>query len=353
MPKIDAPKSLSLRDALDFCNTLSELNETESYVIDFGKTRAVEPCGMLMVSIELGELVGRLGESSISLQKFRHMGYAAHMGFFKAFGFDFGKSPGEAPGGKNYIPLTILSTGAIKREALESYREVGDVVEHRAKRLSGMLIGSDEGESFETLAYSIREIIRNVVEHADAEQFGLCGQYWPTKKKAEIAIVDRGRGLRASLESNPHISPDSNKAALNYALMPAVSGVAFKGARQPNRNSPWVNSGFGLYMTNRICRNGGNFFICSGDAGMMLTTAGQGKRYFKTSHLGTAVRMTINTDRRETLSESLQKYRAEGYELQSKYREAVEINPSAASLMLSQDFDVTLWDKFVSKLKRG
>lgn len=121
--------------------------------------------------------------------------------------------------------------------------------------------------------------------------------------------------------------------------MPAVSGKAFKGAKQVNKGSPWVNSGFGLYMTNRICRNGGNFLICSGDTGMLLTGGKGGKRYFPASLNGTAVRMTIMTNQLPNLREALARYRDDGYEIQRKYREIVSIDPSSASLMLSEDFD--------------
>jgi hypothetical protein len=115
--------------------------------------------------------------------------------------------------------------------------------------LSETLAGADDGEVFETLSYSIREIMRNAVEHAQVERFGVCAQYWPTKGKAEVAIVDRSIGLRESIMASPHIDASTDKSAINYALMPAVSGKAFKGARRLEKRGPWTNSGFGLYLT--------------------------------------------------------------------------------------------------------
>ena len=350
MKTTKAPNALSLRSSLEFCKILQSLDVEIEHAIDFATTGSVEPCGMLMVSSELQRLQTRCN-LKVDFENYRHMTYAGHMGFFKAFSHEYGKWPGEANGGNNYIPLTILDTGQIRKEAIETLREEGDVVEERSKQLASTLIGDDTGEVFETLAYSIREIIRNVVEHSGASQIGLCGQYWPSKGRAEIAIIDRGRGLGAALAPNPHIDASTDKQAINWALMPAISGVAFEGAKKPNRDSPWVNSGFGLYMTNRICRNGGNFFISSGDTGMLLTASGEGKRYFSTSHKGTVVRMIIDTNQRDSLQNSLERYRNEGYEIQQKYKEVVRIDPSAASLMLSKDFDVTLWDKLLSKLK--
>lgn len=101
--------------------------------------------------------------------------------------------------------------------------------------------------------------------------------------------------------------------------MPAVSGTAFKGARRQPKG-PWANSGFGLYMTNRICRNGGTFFIASGDTGILLTSRGEGKRVFPAQFNGTAVRMVIRTKQLLELDKALEMYRADGYAIQKKYR---------------------------------
>jgi len=240
-----------------------------------------------------------------------------------------------------------------EREAASAGHDVGDEIESQSKRLSETLVGASEGDVFETLSYSVREIMRNVVEHAHVDRFAICAQYWPTKGRAEVAIVDRGIGLQQSLRPNPHIDASSDKSAINYALMPAVSGKAFKGARRLVKRGPWTNSGFGLYMTNRICRNGGNFFIASGDTGMLLTSGKDGKRYIPTTLNGTAVRLNIRTKNLDSLRDALARYRAEGFEIQQKYREIVSIDPSSASLMLSQDFDLKLWEKLLASLKLG
>lgn len=308
---------------------------------------------MLLVSSEIQRFIYNHPDSKLGCKSFEHMTYAGHMGFFKAFGLDFGKMPGQASGSRNYVPLTILSTEHIVKDAANAGHEVGDEVESLSKRLSETLCGSSEGPLFDTLAYSIREIMRNVVEHSEASQFGFCSQYWPKRGRAEVAIVDRGIGVKASLSSNPHIDASDDKRAINYALMPAVSGKAFKGAPRRRTRSHWNNSGFGLYMTSRICRNGGNFFIGSGDTGMLLTSGAHAKRYFSMTHQGTAVRLTIDTSQLVGLKESLERYKNEGYEIQKKYREIVNIDPSSASLMLSEDFDLSVWSRLLNKLKLG
>lgn len=353
MPKllVNVPETLNAFTAYPFCKHLQSLRPSEEIEFNFGRTRTVEPFGMLLIASELERCVAAHPEARLSCRNFEHMTYAGHMGFFKSFGLDFGRKPGEAIGGRSYIPLTYYRTEILRRDAESTGRDVGDEVESQSKRLAETLVGQDTGDVFETLSYSIREVMRNVVEHAQVDKFGICAQYWPTKGRAEVAIVDRGIGLRESLSPNPHIDASTDKSAINYALMPAVSGKAFKGSRPQRGRGPWINSGFGLYLTSRICRNGGNFFIASGDTGMLLTSGRDGKRYLDTTAVGTAVRLIIRTANIDSLRGSLEKFRNEGFEIQKKYREIVSIDPSSASLMLSQDFDLNLWDRLLAKLK--
>jgi hypothetical protein len=348
---IRVPENLTAFTVFPFCRVLQSQRPTEELIFDFSQTKTVEPFGMLVAASEIKRCVAAHPEAKFTCKNYQRMPYAGHMGFFKAFGLDFGRKPGEAFGSRNYIPLTYFNSLNLTHDAKREGLDVGDVVELHSRRLSQTLAGADEGDLFETLSYSIREIMRNVVEHAHVEEFGVCAQYWPTKGRAEVAIVDRGIGLRESIKANPHIDASTDKSAINYALMPAVSGKAFKGARSLQKRGPWTNSGFGLYLTSRICRNGGNFFICSGDTGMLLTSGRDSKRYIETSFSGAAVRLNIRTENLDSLRDALARYRADGFEIQQKYKEIVQIDPSSASLMLSQDFDLSLWNKLLTNLK--
>ncbi|MBL0352380.1 MAG: sensor histidine kinase [Dechloromonas sp.] len=347
---IPIPASLDLPSALDFSVFLSKIERADEYVFDFSRTRTVEPFPMLLVSSEIQRLAMRFEGTNTACSNFKHMTYAGHMGFFQAFGLEFGKAPGEANGSKRYIPLKIFHCDDLIKAAAAKGIEVGDEVEGESQHMAAMLCGSDSGAVFDTLTYSVRELMRNVVEHSEAKQFGICAQYWPTKGRVEVAILDRGIGLRESLKNNPHLDVTDDKRAINYALMPAVSGKAFKGARQKQKG-PWANSGFGLYMTSRICRNGGTFFVASGDKGMLLTKKTEAKRYFDSAFQGTAIRMVVRTDQLSELRDALEKYRNEGYEIQRRYKEIVSIDPSSASLMLSEDFDLGVWERLLNKLK--
>lgn len=349
---ITMPNSLELQTSLGFSSKIATIDEAEHYIFDFKNTNNTEPFAMLLISSEIRRLIRDKFNSKVSCTNYKHMSYAAHMGFFQAFGLDHGKAPGEAKGSPRYIPMRIFDSATLEKEAAVKGIEVGEEVEESSKQMAALLCGEHEGAIHETLTYSMREIMRNVIEHSESVRFGICAQFWPSKNKVEVAILDRGIGLKKSLSHNPHIDVSTDKNAINLALMPAISGKAFKGARNRKKGN-WANSGFGLYMTNRICRNGGNFFVASGEKGILLTSGKDGKRWYDCNFLGTAVRMVVKTDQLSNLKESLARYRDEGYEFQKQYQEIINIDPSSASLMLSEDFDTSAWQKIKVKFGLG
>ena len=336
--KIQVPKQLDLFSTINFVESLRDIKETDSYDFDFGQTSFVEPFGMLLLSEALCRFKKERPTAKKSCSNFQRMTYAGHMGLFKSFGLDWGNEAGEANGSSNYIPITSYSVDEIVKAAADNFREVGDEVEAICHRLASVLCGEEGTTLHEYLTYSLRELMRNVVEHSESDCFLVCAQYWQGKGLAELAIIDHGIGLKDSFSRNPHVKPESDKDAINYALMPAISGKAFKGDKTRSR-SMWVNSGFGLYMTSRICRNGGNFFIGSGDAGVLLTSHGDNaKRNVPIFHQGTVARMRIETNNLESLRISLERFRNEGREFAAAYNDIVKIEPSAASMMLREDF---------------
>jgi hypothetical protein len=286
---------------------------------------------------------------TISYRGYENLSYARQMGFFNAFKLEESAATRGSNYDKTYIPINIKTCQGIIDRAYDKGIEVGDEVEAECRKMAKILSGANSGNLYDYLTYSFRELMRNVVEHSRSSQIAYCAQYWPSKKRVELAIIDRGIGLMDSLKKNPHIDPSDDKKAINYALMPAISSTSYKGARKQYGN--WANSGFGLYMTNRICRNGGSFFIASGKTGMLLSDKSEGKRYFDCDFQGTAARMIIKTEKIGHLNDCLKKYREEGYEIQKQYRELVRLEPSAASLMLSEDFSEPMISKILARIR--
>jgi anti-sigma regulatory factor (Ser/Thr protein kinase) len=259
------------------------------------------------------------------------------MAFFRAFGLKHGREPNCTQGNDRFVPFTILRTQTIVDEANQVLKAKQDIIEQRAEQLAKILSQQNDPNLIDALTFSIREIMRNVVEHSNSKSIEYCAQYWPTYNKVEIVIADNGVGLKKSLSSNPFVEVDTDSDAIQQALMPAISSKNYKGARIDTKN-PWHNSGFGLYMSSRICRLGGSFLVTSGDHAISLDD--NGKQHLELSHKcsGTVIKMVLNTSKLLTLSDMLTKFREEGYDIAKQIKGVGVYTASAASQMLSRDF---------------
>jgi hypothetical protein len=265
------PARLELEPSLAFAQQLSTQPDNVTILaLDFSAWKTVRgyelpirPFGLLVISQAVRQFRQRVPGAVIvptELPGNDIEGYAAHMGFFDALGCDVEKPFGDARGSQTYLPLTQRTTSNMHH---------GSDAEALAYELAQKLTQQTHGGLVKTLAYSFTEIIRNVIEHSQSEDFWYCAQYWPSRGEAEIALIDCGIGLRTSLSMNPNLQPllVDDKAAIKYALWPGASGKRHAGMPS-NPNDPWQNSGYGLYMNYRICNEGGNFFIASGDTGL-------------------------------------------------------------------------------------
>ncbi|MGB8225294.1 MAG: hypothetical protein WCE45_00305 [Sedimentisphaerales bacterium] len=327
---------LTLDNAINFSNELFQLPDSEEYVFDFSNMDWVEPFGMLYLSSQISKFRQSKSLSTFYAINHEHFDYAGHMGFFKTFGLNFGKQQGEAKGSLNYIPITSVKVDSLKNGANQNWEHIGETIERRSHRLACVLTRLPSGNLVDTLKYSFCEIIRNVVEHSSSGHINYCAQYWPSQNLVEVSILDTGIGIRRSLSENPFLKDIvSDKEAIHNSLLPGISGKMYKGKKvQPN--DYWQNAGFGLYMTSRLCRNSGSFFICSGDAGILLV--GKTKKLYKTNFSGTVLRLALNIQGIDSLSKTLAKFSREGQELAKTLKGVGRIPASAASLMLTEDF---------------
>jgi anti-sigma regulatory factor (Ser/Thr protein kinase) len=329
------PNSLEPASLAAFAIELHELPIADEYIFDFGNKRRFPPFSMLFLASVLRSFRDARPDARRGAVNHENHGYAAHLGFFKSFGLNHGNSPGAAIGSERYIPISEYSVAEIKSEASDNFQETGDVIEKKATELAEILTQQEAGVLQDTLTYSIREIIRNVVEHSEADTVFVCAQYWPQLEQVEVGIVDNGIGIHAALTQNPAHEGLTEDEALELALMPGISGNPFAGKGR----DVWNNSGYGLYMTSRICRNGGNFLICSGGHGIDLTHE-HGKQEIKTDFQGTAIRLFINTKNMKNLTERLAEFREQGRETARFLKGANDGIASKASQMLRRDFEV-------------
>jgi hypothetical protein len=162
----------------------------------------------------------------------------------------------------------ILETGNSVSNWDESRANTGLHVIHshqdalRFRRSARLLGGGPDESAMDALGYGMSELSRNVVQHAASPIGGVAiAQYFPEDHRIQVAICDRGIGVRDALSSRyPEIS--SNMEALKLALLPHVSGAIPEG---PCASSE--NAGLGLFFSKEICwRSEGGFWIASQDA---------------------------------------------------------------------------------------
>ncbi len=338
MQTIIFPSQCSEETIFKFCSEVESHAGKERILIDFNEMGRIEPFTMVYVANHIRDFNRRNSETtSVSCIGYHDKNYAASMAFFRAFGLRHGREPNCKDGNDRFVPFTILRIQTILDEAIKELGSEQNVIERRSEHLAKILSQEESGNLVDALTYSIREVMRNVFEHSQSRSVEYCAQFWPSYNKVEIAMLDNGIGLRKSLKANPFIQVDSDSDAIQQALMPAISSKNYKGA-PIDRNDPWHNSGFGLYMINRICRLGGAFLICSGDHAIKLDE--DGKQHINLGHQfrGTAVRMVLNTSRLTELGSMLTKFRCEGYEIAKEISGVGIYTASAASQMLSRDF---------------
>jgi hypothetical protein len=128
--------------------------------------------------------------------------------------------------------------------------------------MATVLSGNELSETKKAFSYSIREIIRNVLEHSSSDHCFICAQKW-ANGESEIAIVDEGCGIYKSLSLAYDVEEDE---ALQYAIKPGVTRTE-KLTKEENIHK---NSGFGLYVLSELGSSFGWFCIGSGTKKLTL-----------------------------------------------------------------------------------
>jgi hypothetical protein len=339
MPRatICLPARTDLATILGFARELDHYAMNSSVVIDFGEPRFFSPFSMLFIAAKLKSF--RLKNPGLRIE-FQHQqghDYPAHMGFFRMFGMEHGRAVGEAWGSENYLPITCLERSSFYDTTADRYEELPDLIQRHADKLALVIARDKEknADMFDVLSYSIREVIRNVFEHSQADRLYYCAQYWPRSNKVEFGVADFGVGIRRGLAENPNFRFKTDKQAIEYSLLPSVSGKT----HLPRMSDHWHNSGYGLYMTNRLARNGGNFVLASGWTAIHLSR--KTKNNYSTSFPGTALRFNLDVNEIGNVRARLEQFRKEGAEIARTIAGTGNRPPSAMSLLLRRDYAQT------------
>ena len=323
--KVEVPGATDVAGMALFARELRKIQPNEEIQLDFGEVRFTSPAWLAIIGGSLRQL--KIDHPKVKRRAlgYKHLSYAGHMGFFDYLGLNFGSPLGAALGSETYVPLTERFTGEVRRAAAEKMVPIGEHIHTEAERLAAVLTRTDSGTLQDTLAYTIREIIRNVVEHSEAHSYTFAAQYWPSRQEVEMVVSDQGIGLAQSLRQNPTLSIESDEDALTTAIQPGMSSKAWRKSRHHN---DWVNSGYGLFMTEGLCRLGGTFQLMSGD--VVLDIRGAQRQLHPASWSGTVVVLRLDTGQLRALSASLQDLRNEGRRME-RAAKGHSIGPSRAS----------------------
>jgi hypothetical protein len=328
------PSKLDLGSIFSFARELDYFSQHDELTIDMGEAKFFSPFGMLFLAAKIARMRTGNPDLKVSLKRHQQHVYPAHVGFFRMFGVDYGRDPGEAWGSENYLPITHLDREAFYTSPTDKYEEFPDLVQRQADQIAKVITRDkpEHGVMFDALSYSIREVMRNVFEHSEAEGLFYCTQYWPKSNRVEFALADLGIGIRRGLGQNPNFRFPSDKQAIEYSLLPSVSGKT----HLPRSSATWFNSGYGLYMTNRLARNGGNFVLASGATAIHLSR--KSKSNYETSFPGTALRFNLDVAQIGNVQSRLQEFRKEGAEIAKTIAGTGNRPPSAMSLLLRRDY---------------
>jgi hypothetical protein len=257
---IQCPNPLTPEGVVHFCNFCIRLEDRELLEIDFGTCGFVSPFSALLLLEAITEIRQRRKRAK---RDTRFVGFEAqsgpaaylrHLGLFKALGLETFKQMAQTVGvAEKFLPFTKISAGQI----LNKGRIIQTTIDARSEALAKVIFPGERNSSAAMmLGYSIREVMRNSFEHGGTTECTVCAQRWSTGD-AEIAILDRGIGIQASLRRKfPNLTAAE---AVRRALLPGIT------CESVTNDTKWSNSGFGLYVISQLGLEYGSFSIFSSD----------------------------------------------------------------------------------------
>lgn len=253
---------LSLSKLNIFNDVLQENLYEKDLLIDLTKIGFCEPQTILCLAVLLRDFDQKRGTLNTDIfiePNSDVIGYLAHIGFFDFIGADFGNKVGGTIETESYIPIRKIDKKQLQRESFETGKTLQDLIQEEAAHLARVLVGSNINNNkqiYLTIAYSIRETIRNALEHSETDICYVCGQRW-INNKAQIAVIDEGIGIFQSL-----INADIDVNNENFLEIALQAGLSRTINLEESLNIHG-NSGFGLYVLSHLAKNYGRMTISS------------------------------------------------------------------------------------------
>lgn len=306
--KLKCPANLSSENAIAFQREIALChNDADEYELDFSDLSEITPFGMLVVGSAIRHKRVCCPDSKHTMKghttkKRDAKSLAAFLGFFESFGAPV---PGQAEGGNSYLPIQCLDVQQLLQGDKYSKISVVKKIIAESERLANVLCQGHSADINKPVAYALRKIMRNCLEHGATHQFWYAAQYRPSRNRIEIAVLDEGRGVAESLRRNESLNVPDDTAALRLALQAGISGAETNKARSIDElhlaeseyghdPSYYDNSGYGLYILSELCKRNGNLLILSRERSLRISHDGESIR--EAMHYGTAVRVVLHPD---------------------------------------------------------
>jgi anti-sigma regulatory factor (Ser/Thr protein kinase) len=229
---------------MQFDNFLSraDLSNPAKLEIETSKWTNVHPAGLVFAAA-LATVAGK-ENSTIDAIKSDSNKYLARMGLYDYLATPKPRNYNEKEESGRFIPIRNIKTST------EQSQFIADMIP---------LLHLDPERSA-AIKYVIGELLRNVIEHANAKNGAfVAAQYYARKNKISIGICDAGIGLKSSLDR--YHSPRDDLDAIRYALMPGISGTTFREGGTED------NAGAGLFVIKSMAKITRDYFVIySGDS---------------------------------------------------------------------------------------
>ncbi|MBB5720900.1 hypothetical protein FHS72_000504 [Loktanella ponticola] len=292
-----------------------DLSNSSECHLHFTECSFGTPLPMLLLGREILALVRKFPHVDFKFwtRDGNFQGYADHVGFFRFCGIARGNPVGAVDGTGNYQPIQIMKLNQLREDAGEE--PYANIAQERATALATVLSQNAGDDCHQALQYVLREIIRNAMEHSRAEFLVYFAQHWKNLDKAEVVLFDTGIGVHGSFKEKPEFADASDVEALNMAMTPGLTCAteAEIAAQHPDAR----NSGFGLYLSSRICSdNGGRLRLMSGSRTATVTAGNLTHNDWGFD--GTCVEMSLKPSKLINFKERFETYIKDGEKLSPK-----------------------------------
>lgn len=332
MKQFDIPERLSPIDAINCSKYIINSSPDKDFTYNFSYMQHCHPFGLLLLGNAIRRNRNHYAKSShrfLDYNGTQGCEFAADIGFFQYAGWEIGRKTSVVDYGVRHIPIKCIKLSDLRKKPSD-IRPLGDLIDEHAGDLAYTLTQDEKSEATKTLQYCLREIIRNTFEHSRTTEIWVCGQYWPSRGEAEIALLDEGCGILASMRPNKRFRLKTDSEANKLALQPGASRMV--GIKQ-DPYDVWQNSGYGLFMASALCGLGGYFILGSGKDATLVNTEQQTS--YSADIKGTAICMNIRVGQVKNLQEKLAELAIIGQTQAEQYGEQRILTASKVSTVAS------------------